>query len=353
MGGFWGAPEQGARPSDAPAAPPDARKSAAAYDKAAMGATPSALARWIAAGDDLSLLRAMLFIRRFEEKAGQLFAMGEIGGFCHLSVGQEAIAIGLRKAMRAGDSLIAAHRHHGHLLAAGVDPGAAMAELTGRAAGLSRGKGGSIHMFAPELGYYGGHGVAGAPASLGVGLAFAHQFRGDGGATIACFGDAAADQGQVAESFNMAARWRLPIIFAIENNGHGEDLSRRGAGFDLPGQSIDAGDVFAIEAAARAALALARAGAGPSLLDLRISRWRGHFSPRAASARDAAGAETLARDPLDRLRTRLAAVVDADHLRRLEAECRELIGRAAAFALAAPEPVAAELTRDVWAREGQ
>lgn len=325
MDGVLGAPAHGARRS-----------------RAADALSPAE----IAAGDDLSLLRALLLIRRFEEKAGQLFAMGEIGGFCHLSVGQESVAVGLRRAMRAGDRLIAAHRHHGHLLAAGADPAAVMAELTGRAAGLSRGKGGSIHMFAPELGYFGGHGVAGAPASIGVGLAFAQKFRDDGGATVACFGDASADQGQVAESFNMAARWRLPILFVVENNGGGEDFSRRGAGFDILGESVDASDVLGVAAAADAALAQARAGE-PRLLDLRISRWRGHFGAANGNGKNAAP-----NDAVERLRQKMRADgVEAGVLRRVEAECREAVARAAAFALAAPEPDESALTEDIFAAE--
>ena len=164
------------------------------------------------------LWRAMLLIRRFEEKAGQMFAMGLIGGFCHLCIGQEAIAVGMRQAARPGDQFIASYRMHGHLLASGADPRAVMAELVGRRDGLSRGKGGSMHMFAPELDFFGGHGIVAAQASIGTGLAFANAYRGDGKVCVAFLGDGAADQGQLAESFVMAERWSLPIVYVIENN---------------------------------------------------------------------------------------------------------------------------------------
>ena len=242
------------------------------------------LAAFVGEGDAISIYRAMLLIRRFEEKAGQLFGMGLIGGFCHLYIGQEAVVVGMRLAARETDQFIASYRHHGHLLACGVDPRAVMAEMTGRRGGVSGGKGGSMHMFAPDCDYFGGHGIVGAQASLGTGLAFANAYRSDGRVCICFFGDGAADQGQVAESFNMAAHWRLPIVFVIENNraqpaGAGDEpvrLANRGAAFDIPGESIDGMCVEAVREAGARAVARARSGAGPAILEMRTERYRGH-----------------------------------------------------------------------------
>jgi pyruvate dehydrogenase E1 component alpha subunit len=180
----------------------------------------------------LQFYEQMLLIRRFEEKAGQLYGLGLIGGFCHLYIGQEAVAVGLQSALVTGkDSVITGYRDHGHMLAYGIDPNVIMAELTGRGAGISRGKGGSMHMFSTEHRFFGGHGIVGAQVSLGTGLAFGHKYSGDGGVCMAYFGDGAANQGQVYESFNMAALWKLPIIFVIENNGYamGTKVSRGSA----------------------------------------------------------------------------------------------------------------------------
>ncbi len=236
----------------------------------------------------LEFYEQMLLIRRFEEKAGQLYGLGLIGGFCHLYIGQEAVAVGLQSALTTGkDSVITGYRDHGHMLAYGIDPNVIMAELTGRGAGISRGKGGSMHMFSTEHRFFGGHGIVGAQVSLGTGLAFGHKYSGDGGVCMAYFGDGAANQGQVYESFNMAALWKLPIIFVIENNGYamGTKVSRgsaetafyrRGTGFRIPGMDVNGMDVLEVRQAAEVALEYVRGGNGPVLLEVKTYRYRGH-----------------------------------------------------------------------------
>ena len=229
----------------------------------------------------LEYYRQMLIIRRFEERAGQLYGLGLIGGFCHLYIGQEAVAVGLQSALEPGrDSVITGYRDHGHMLAYGIDPRVIMAELTGRAAGISKGKGGSMHMFSVEHKFYGGHGIVGAQVSLGTGLGFAHKYRQDGGVCLAYFGDGAANQGQVYESFNMASLWDLPIIYVIENNQYAmgtsvnrssaeDQLFRRGDSFRIPGLQVDGMDVLAVRGAAEVALEWTRSGKGPIILELR------------------------------------------------------------------------------------
>ncbi|HWH17284.1 MAG TPA: pyruvate dehydrogenase (acetyl-transferring) E1 component subunit alpha, partial [Allosphingosinicella sp.] len=236
----------------------------------------------------LEYYRQMLLIRRFEERAGQLYGLGLIGGFCHLYIGQEAVAVGLQSAMEPGlDSVITGYRDHGHMLAYGIDPKVIMAELTGRAAGISKGKGGSMHMFSVEHKFYGGHGIVGAQVSLGTGLAFKHKYSGDGGVCMAYFGDGAANQGQVYESFNMAQLWGLPIIYVIENNQYAmgtsvarssaeDQLYRRGESFRIPGMQVDGMDVLAVRGATEAALEYVRSGKGPILLEMKTYRYRGH-----------------------------------------------------------------------------
>jgi pyruvate dehydrogenase E1 component alpha subunit len=314
----------------------------------------SRLAGFLGDGDDLSIYRAMLLIRRFEEKAGQLFGMGQIGGFCHLYIGQEAIVVGMRLAARETDQFIASYRHHGHLLACGADPGAVMAEMTGRRGGLSGGKGGSMHMFAPELDYFGGHGIVGAQASLGAGLAFANAYRGDGRVCVCFFGDGAADQGQVAESFNMAARWRLPIVFCIENNraatGEEGQLARRGAAFDIPGEKLDGMDVEAVREAGANAIERARSGGGPTVLEMAVERYRGHsLADPAKYRRKDEPRASPAPDPIERQRQKILASGWADEafLQRIDAEVRGLVAEAAERAARSPEPGAADLLTDV------
>ena len=236
----------------------------------------------------LDFYKQMLLIRRFEERAGQLYGLGLIGGFCHLYIGQEAVAVGLQSAMTVGkDSVITGYRDHGHMLAYGIDPKVIMAELTGREAGISKGKGGSMHMFSVEHGFYGGHGIVGAQVSLGTGLALKHQYSGDGGVCLTYFGDGAANQGQVYESFNMAALWKLPVVYVIENNRYAMgtavtrasaqiDFSKRGVSFGIPGEQVDGMDVRAVRDAGQRAIEYARSGQGPYILEMQTYRYRGH-----------------------------------------------------------------------------
>ncbi len=310
----------------------------------------------------LEFYRQMLLIRRFEEKAGQLYGLGLIGGFCHLYIGQEAVAVGLQSALEVGkDSVITGYRDHGHMLAYGIDPKVIMAELTGRAAGISRGKGGSMHMFSVDHRFYGGHGIVGAQVSLGAGLAFKHKYAGDGGVAMAYFGDGAANQGQVYESFNMAELWKLPIIFVIENNQYAmgtsvnrasaeDQLYRRGESFRIPGIQVDGMDVLAVRGAAEEAVAWVRAGKGPILLELKTYRYRGHSmsDPAKYRSRDEVQAVRDKSDPIDHLKKELeAAGVSEDDLRKLEKDIRAIVTEAADFAEQSPEPEPEELYTDV------
>src|SRR5579862_1413865 len=213
----------------------------------------------------LQLYRDMLLIRRFEEKAGQMYGMGLIGGFCHLYIGEEAVVVGMMAAVKEGDTIVTSYRDHGHMLASGMDPKGVMAELTGRRGGYSKGKGGSMHMFSLEKHFYGGHGIVGAQVPLGTGLAFANKYRGNDSVSLTYFGDGAANQGQVYESFNMAELWKLPVIFVIENNRYAmgtavarasaqTDFSKRGLSFNIPGEQVDGMDIRAVKAAAERAV---------------------------------------------------------------------------------------------------
>src|SRR5450755_1005339 len=235
---------------------------------------------------ELSALRDMLLIRRFEEKAGQLYGMGAIGGFCHLYIGQEAVVVGMQMALKQGDQVITGYRDHGHMLACGMDPKGVMAELTGRRGGYSKGKGGSMHMFSVAKGFFGGHGIVGAQVPLGTGLAFANRYRKNDNVSLTYFGDGAANQGQVYESFNMAALWKLPVIYVIENNRYAmgtaitrssaeTNLSRRGLSFNIPGEQVDGMDVRAVKAAGAKAAQWCRAGKGPYILEMLTYRYRG------------------------------------------------------------------------------
>ncbi|KRB86624.1 pyruvate dehydrogenase (acetyl-transferring) E1 component subunit alpha [Sphingomonas sp. Root710] len=310
----------------------------------------------------LEFYRQMLLIRRFEEKAGQLYGLGLIGGFCHLYIGQEAVAVGLQSALEVGkDSVITGYRDHGHMLAYGIDPKVIMAELTGRAAGISRGKGGSMHMFSVEHRFYGGHGIVGAQVSLGTGLAFKHKYAGDGGVAMAYFGDGASNQGQVYESFNMAELWKLPIIFVIENNQYAmgtsvnrssaeDQLYRRGESFRIPGLQVDGMDVLAVRGAAEEAVQWVRSGKGPILLELKTYRYRGHSmsDPAKYRSRDEVQSVRDKSDPIDHLKRELeAAGVTEDELKTLEKEIRTIVTEAADFAEQSPEPEAGELYTDV------
>jgi pyruvate dehydrogenase E1 component alpha subunit len=310
----------------------------------------------------LEYYRQMLLIRRFEERAGQLYGLGLIGGFCHLYIGQEAVAVGLQSALTPGkDSVITGYRDHGHMLAYGIDPKVIMAELTGRAAGISRGKGGSMHMFSVDHKFYGGHGIVGAQVSLGTGLAFKHKYAGDGGVCLAYFGDGAANQGQVYESFNMAELWKLPIIFVIENNQYAmgtsvnrssaeDQLYKRGDSFRINGLQIDGMDVLAVRAAAETALAWVRAGKGPILLELKTYRYRGHSmsDPAKYRSREEVQAVRDKSDPIEHAKKELEAMgaSEAD-LKAIDTEIKKIVVEAADFAEQAPEPDPAELYTDI------
>ena len=310
----------------------------------------------------LKFYRDMLLIRRFEEKAGQLYGLGLIGGFCHLYIGQEAVAIGLQSALTPGkDSVITGYRDHGHMLAYGIDPNVIMAELTGRAAGISRGKGGSMHMFSTSHKFYGGHGIVGAQVSLGAGLAFGHKYSGDGGICLAYFGDGASNQGQVYESFNMAELWKLPIIFVIENNQYAmgtsvnrasaeDQLYRRGESFRIPGIQVDGMDVLAVRGAAEVAIDWVRSGKGPVLLEMKTYRYRGHSmsDPAKYRSRDEVQAVREKSDPIDGAKEDLLKMgVTEDALKVIEKEIRAIVNASAEFAEQAPEPDLTELYTDV------
>jgi pyruvate dehydrogenase E1 component alpha subunit len=310
----------------------------------------------------LQLYREMLLIRRFEERAGQLYGLGLIGGFCHLYIGQEAVGVGLQSAMTVGkDSVITGYRDHGHMLAYGIDPKVIMAELTGRAAGISKGKGGSMHMFSVEHGFYGGHGIVGAQVALGTGLAFKHKYSEDGGVCVAYLGDGAVNQGQVYESFNMAKLWNLPVIYAIENNNyamgtsvkrsHSEPLLyRRGESFRIPGIQVDGMDVLAVRGAAEVALDWVRGGKGPIIMEFDTYRYRGHSMSDPAKYRTREEVQDVRehRDPIAHAERDLEALgVKEEELKAIDKEIKDIVVKAAKFAEEAPEPEASELYTDV------
>ena len=324
---------------------------------------PNEPERYTASKEELlEFYRQMLLIRRFEEKAGQLYGLGFIGGFCHLYIGQEAVAVGLQSALDGDkDSVITGYRDHGHMLAYGIDPKEIMAELTGRAAGISRGKGGSMHMFSTEKKFYGGHGIVGAQVSLGTGLAFAHKYNEDGGVAMAYFGDGASNQGQVYESFNMAELWKLPIIYVIENNQYAmgtsvnrssseDQLYRRGESFRIPGIQVDGMDVLACRGAAEEALAWVRSGKGPIILEMKTYRYRGHSMSDPAKYRSREEVQSMREnsDPIEAVKRELDALgVTEDQLKPIEAEIRKAVNESADFAEQTPEPDPSELYTDV------
>lgn len=304
----------------------------------------------------------MLLIRRFEEKAGQLYGMGLIGGFCHLYIGQEAVVVGVTAARRAHDQVITAYREHGHMLACGMDPKMVMSELTGRASGYSKGKGGSMHMFSAAKKFFGGHGIVGAQVPLGTGLAFANKYRGNDSVCITYFGDGAANQGQVYESFNMAELWKLPVVYVIENNQYAMGTSverssaethffKRGASFNIPGEQVDGMDVEAVHAASEKAIAWCRAGKGPTILEMKTYRYRGHSmsDPAKYRSREEVTAVREKRDPIEHLGQKLIAqkLMSEDELKAIDRDTRAVVNAAAEFATASPEPAPAELYTDI------
>jgi len=311
---------------------------------------------------ELRVYRDMLMIRRFEEKAGQLYGMGLIGGFCHLYIGQEAVVVGMQLTLKPGDQVITGYRDHGHMLACGMDPKGVMAELTGRRSGYSKGKGGSMHMFSVEKNFYGGHGIVGAQVSLGTGLAFANRYRRNGNVCLTYFGDGAANQGQAYESFNMAELWKLPVVYIIENNRYAmgtavtrasaqANLSKRGLSFNIPGEQVDGMDVRAVKAAGEQAVKWCRDGNGPIILEMMTYRYRGHSMSDPAKYRSREEVEKIRteRDPIEQVRVRLLATnrANEDELKRTDAEVRRIVNEAAEFATHEPEPDPAELWTDV------
>ena len=318
-----------------------------------LAATPEAL---------LGFYRQMLLILRFEEKAGQLYGMGTIGGFCHLYIGQEAVVIGAQSTANPQDSVITSYRDHGHMLACDMDPKGVMAELTGREGGYSRGKGGSMHMFSREKNFYGGHGIVAAQVPIGTGLAFAHRYKKDGGVCYTYFGDGSVNQGQVYESFNMASLWRLPVLYIIENNKYGmgtsierasatTDLYHRGAAHGIPGEQVDGMDVLAVRDAAQRATDHIRKGGGPFILEMMTYRYRGHSmsDPAKYRSKDEVSKVRQEQDPIDNLRALILKTKAANEakLKEIDGEIKAIVTEAAEFAKQSPEPDLTELYTDI------
>ena len=308
--------------------------------------------------------RDMLLIRRFEEKAGQLYGMGFIGGFCHLYIGQEAVVVGLQMAQKEGDQVITSYRDHGHMLACGMDPKGVMAELTGRRGGYSKGKGGSMHMFSREKQFFGGHGIVGAQVPLGAGLAFANKYRGNDHVSVTYFGDGAANQGQVYETFNMASIWKLPVIFVIENNRYAmgtaaprstalsEQLLKRGEAFGIPAEQVNGMDVRAVKDAGDRAVEHCRAGHGPYILEMLTYRYRGHSMSDPAKYRSKEEVQKMREenDPIEQVKARILkhGYASEDDLKKVDADIRAIVTEAAEFAQNDPEPDVSELFTDIY-----
>jgi pyruvate dehydrogenase E1 component alpha subunit len=340
----------------------DAQKKSSRANAAAPEADTAALVPPLTKEQELSAYRQMLLIRRFEEKAGQMYGMGLIGGFCHLYIGQEAVVVGMQMTLKPGDEVITGYRDHGHMLACGMDPKGVMAELTGRQHGYSKGKGGSMHMFSVEKGFFGGHGIVAAQVPLGTGLAFANKYRGTDNVSVTYFGDGAANQGQVYESFNMAKLWMLPVIYVIENNQYGMGTSvqrasatthlyMRGSAHDIPGEHVDGMDVRAVKAAGEKAVKWCRQGNGPIILEMLTYRYRGHSMSDPAKYRTREEVEKVRteHDPIEQVRARLLSNkwASEDELKKIDAEVRATVNEAAEFATHDPEPDPAELWTDV------
>ena len=341
-----------------------AEKSKKAAPKRKKGAAKNSPSPSAAVSDEnlLHYYRQMLLIRRFEEKAGQLYGMGLIGGFCHLYIGQEAVVVGMMASANKQDSVITSYRDHGHMLACDMDLKGVRAELTRRRGGYSKGKGGSMHMCSREKNFYGGHGIVGAQIPLGTGLAFAHKYKNDGGINHAYCGDGAINQGQIYESFNMAELWKLPVIYVIENNRYGmgtsierasatTELYQRGASFGIPGAQVDGRDILAVKAAAEKAGARCRAGKGPFILEMKTYRYRGHSMSDPAKYRDKEEISKVRKesDPIDNLRDKLIAAKAADEamLKDIDKDIKDIVTAAAEFAHASEEPAPSELFTDI------
>ncbi|KAB2662221.1 pyruvate dehydrogenase (acetyl-transferring) E1 component subunit alpha [Brucella tritici] len=342
---------------------PRAKKSPASKTQASSVTAPKAPAPAnFDKKQELDAYREMLLIRRFEEKAGQLYGMGFIGGFCHLYIGQEAVVVGMQMALKEGDQVITAYRDHGHMLAAGMSARGVMAELTGRRSGLSKGKGGSMHMFSKEKNFYGGHGIVGAQVSLGTGLAFANRYRDNDNVTLTYFGDGASNQGQVYESFNMASLWKLPVVYIIENNRYAmgtsvsrssaeTDFSKRGLSFNIPGIQVDGMDVRAVKAAADLAVEWTRSGKGPIILDMQTYRYRGHSMSDPAKYRSKEEVQKMRseHDPIEQVKQRLIdkGWATEEELKEIDKDVRDIVADSADFAQNDPEPDASELYTDI------
>ncbi|WP_353860778.1 pyruvate dehydrogenase (acetyl-transferring) E1 component subunit alpha [Azospirillum formosense] len=323
--------------------------------------TDSASKQAASTEDLIKYYREMLLIRRFEEKAGQLYGMGLIGGFCHLYIGQEAVVVGIQAALKDNDDVITSYRDHGHMLACGMDPKGVMAELTGRRGGYSKGKGGSMHMFSREKNFYGGHGIVGAQVPLGTGLAFSHKYNKDDGLSAVYCGDGAINQGQVYESFNMAALWKLPVLYVIENNKYAMgtsqerasagELHQRGAAYGIPGHQVNGMDVLEVREAADKWVEYIRAGNGPVILEMKTYRYRGHSMSDPAKYRTKEEVEKMRSesDPIDNLKRVLleGAYVTEDQLKEIDREVKAVVTEAAEFAQQSPEPDPSELWTDV------
>jgi pyruvate dehydrogenase E1 component alpha subunit len=312
----------------------------------------------------IEFYKQMLLIRRFEEKAGQLYGMGHIGGFCHLYIGQEAVVVGLESVATEGDQRVTSYRDHGHMIACGMDPKNVMSELTGKQNGYSKGKGGSMHMFSKEKNFYGGHGIVGAQVPIGGGLAFANKYRKNNNLAFTYFGDGAANQGQVYETFNMASLWKLPVIFVIENNQYamGTSLKRasstpalfsRGAAFGIPGQAVDGMDVLKVRDAGLIAADHCRTGNGPYILEMNTYRYRGHSMSDPAKYRTREEVQKMRseRDPIDTLRRKIIDdfKTSEEALKQIDKAVKNEISNAADFAINSPEPDSAELWTDIYA----
>ncbi len=331
--------------------------------KSVSRATKDAKAPAWGKAQELESYRQMLLIRRFEEKAGQLYGMGLIGGFCHLYIGQEAVVVGMQMALKDGDQVITAYRDHGHMLACGMEANGVMAELTGRRGGYSKGKGGSMHMFSVEKHFYGGHGIVGAQVSLGTGIAFANRYRENGNVCLTYFGDGAANQGQVYESFNMAELWSLPVVYVIENNKYAmgtsvarssaqQDFSKRGASFNSPGEKVDGMDVRAVFEAGHRAVECARSGEGPYILEMNTYRYRGHSMSDPAKYRSKEELEKMRSaesDPIERVRARIleGKLASEDEIKKIDGEVRAIVNQSAEFATNDQEPDVSELYTDI------
>lgn len=313
--------------------------------------------------DFLQCYYDMLLIRRFEEKAGQAYGMGLIGGFCHLYIGQEAVITGVNVALEKGDAMVTSYRDHGHILACGTDPKYVMAELFGKETGVSRGKGGSMHLFDTKNNFYGGHGIVAAQVPIGAGVAFAMQYQNKKNISVTFLGDGAANQGQVYETFNMASLWKLPVLFVIENNQYGMGTSvdrstataqfyRRGEAFGIPGERVDGMDFFAVREAVERVSKYVRSGKGPYLLEMDTYRYRGHSMSDPGNYRSKQEINEYKEkyDPIVNFKQYgiKNGIVKEEDFKSIEKDIKGVVEESIAFAKESPEPISGELWTDVY-----